>query len=540
MFGALWNTGFAPHGYCLLWQPELIWTHIASDVLIAGAYFSIPAALALLVRRRRDLVFGWAFWCFAAFILLCGLTHVMGIWTMFQPVYGLQALVKAMTAVASVATAVLIWPLLPKAIALPSTEKLRLANAELQAMVRQRDQALADLREEIKQRERAEAALLQAKKLEAVGQLTGGIAHDFNNLLQAIGGNLELIVRRPSAAERVVRWATSASEALNRGRMLTGQLLAFSRKQRLALAPLGVGDMLEDARDLIAKAVAPLVQVRVEPIDPDLAVIADPLQLELALLNLAFNARDAMPEGGVITITARPADPEALPGEVERGDYVALTVSDTGEGMAPEVVARATEPFFTTKGVGRGTGIGLSTVFGMVTQSGGAMRIRSNPGAGTEVVLYLRAAKGGVAREERNPSTVESDLAGASILLVDDDADARQSVAETLRDAGAIVREAEDGAAGLSILNIAVPDLLVIDYAMPGLTGADVILRLREQHPTLPAIVITGFADSARLDAIGGERTLVLKKPFSRDEILQAAHLLLSPPPDERAAHASY
>lgn len=528
MFSALWNEGYAPHGYCLLWQPGLVWTHVVSDLLIAAAYFSIPAALVMLVRQRRDLVFGWAFWCFAAFILLCGLTHVMGIWTLYQPVYGLEAVVKALTAGVSVATAILIWPLLPKAVALPSPAKLRLANSELEAMVRQRDAALADLRAEIRQRERAEAALLQAKKLEAVGQLTGGIAHDFNNLLQAIGGNLELIARRPSAADRVARWAESAGEALKRGRMLTAQLLAFSRKQRLALAPVGLAGLLGSSQDLIAKAVAPLVRVRIEPVDPEIAVIGDPLQLELALLNLAFNARDAMPDGGTIVIAVRPADPETLPGEVEEGDYVVITVTDDGEGMTPEVAARATEPFFTTKGLGRGTGIGLSTVFGMVTQSGGAMRIESQPGVGTTVSMFLRRVPEAAQPEgEAGTPPVEVDLSGRSVLLIDDDAAVRASIAEILREAGATVREAEDGKAGIAALGEAAPDLLIVDYAMPELTGADVVDRARAIMPDIRALIVTGFADSERIDAVAGANTRVLKKPFVRTELLAEAHTLI-------------
>ena len=227
LFAAFWSGNYAPHGYCLFWQPQLLWTHILADTLIALSYFSIPLALVALVRRRHDLGFGWIFWCFATFILACGLTHVLSIVTLFYPEYGVEALVKLVTAAASLATAVMLWLRLPTLVRIPSAERLKEANGELAAMVAERDAALAELQAAVTQREKVEAALLQAQKLEAVGQLTGGIAHDFNNLLQAIAGNLELIARKPDDADRVIRWTSSALDAVERGRQLTGQLLAF-------------------------------------------------------------------------------------------------------------------------------------------------------------------------------------------------------------------------------------------------------------------------------------------------------------------------
>ncbi len=528
LFAPFWNGSYAPHGYCLLWQPELVWTHVIADGLTAAAYFSIPLAIIALVRQRRDLVFGWAFWCFAIFILACGVTHLMSIWTLWQPVYGLQALVKVITAGASVATAALLWPLLPRAVALPSPDRLQAANAELATMIRERDTALEELRAQIAQRERVEAALLQSQKLEAVGQLTGGIAHDFNNLLQAVAGNLELIARKPDDSDRVVRWAGAALDAVERGRALSGQLLAFSRKQRLELAPVPVQELIGGMRELVARAVAPLSQVEIAPIDPLLRVEADPLQLELAILNLAFNARDAMGDGGTLRISAT-SERGVAPAGLPLGDWAAITVSDSGHGMTPDVLARATEPFFTTKEVGRGTGMGLAMVFGVVTQSGGTVHIESAPGEGTAVTLYLRQSTKarGRTRTPKDAEAVPVSLTGATIALVDDDAQVRATLADMLETAGATVEQAGDGASALEMVAARRPDVLIVDFAMPGMSGAEVVRRIREQDRTLPIVLVTGFAETAAIDSLDNGQLTILRKPFETRDLLRRVQSLL-------------
>jgi signal transduction histidine kinase len=522
LFGAFWNGAYAPHGYCLLWQPELIWTHVIADSVIALAYFSIPVALVTLVRRRRDLAFGWAFWLFALFILACGLTHVMAIVTLWKSLYGLEAVVKVITAIASIGTAALLWPLLPKAVALPSPARLQATNDELAALIAERDAALADLRHQIEQREQAEAALLQSQKLEAIGQLTGGIAHDFNNLLQAVAGNLELIQRSPTDTARVTRWTGAARDAVDRGRRLTAQLLAFSRKQRLILAPVALAELLDGVGELVEKALAPLAHVTVADVDPTLHVVADPLQLELAILNLCFNARDAMPEGGTVRIAAERRS-GIVHADLPAGDYVALTVADAGTGMTPEVRARALEPFFTTKEVGRGTGMGLSMVFGVMTQSGGTVTIDSEAGGGTVITLFLKVSDAVPAKDARRDDGVhaEIDLTGRTILLADDDGQVRPALADALRAAGATVVEAEDGTDCLARLEGVRPDLLVLDFAMPGMNGAEVARRSRETHGALPILLVTGFADSAKLDQMAGD-VAILHKPFTLTALLRA------------------
>jgi len=383
----------APHGYCLLWQPELIWTHVIADALIAGAYFSIPIAIIRFVTGRKDIEFSWIFWLFALFIVACGTTHLMSIWTLYNADYGWEAVIKIITAIASVGTAIVLWPLIPRALALPSPLQLKQANTELSIRIRERDDALDRLKREVSERERAEAALLQAQKMEAVGQLTGGIAHDFNNLLQAMSGTLELIRHQPGDAEKVRRWAERGMQAAERGSRLTGQLLAFSRVQKLDLRPVEVTPLIEEMLELFSRTLGTAVRIVTDLADENAVVSADKTQLELALLNLAINARDAMPEGGTLTIATK-SDPHCDPDAYPEG-CVEISVTDTGLGMPPDVVARAFEPFFTTKGVGKGTGLGLSMVYGVARQSGGEARIESSPGEGTTIHIRLRRAAAG-------------------------------------------------------------------------------------------------------------------------------------------------
>ncbi|AGH48272.1 integral membrane sensor hybrid histidine kinase [Sphingomonas sp. MM-1] len=532
LFRPFFDGSYAPHGYCLLWQPELIWTHVIADALIALAYFSIPLVLISFVRRRNDIVFGKVFWLFALFITACGLTHVMAIWTLWDSVYGLEAIVKVVTAGASVATAATLWPLLPKALALPSPAALRAANAELAATISERDAALARMREEMAQREQAEAALLQSRKLEALGMLSGGIAHDFNNLLQAVGGNLELIERRSTEPDRVQRWSRNAHKAVQHGKALTSQMLAFSRVQKLVMATVSVAAVLDNVSELLKGSIGPSNRLEIVPIDEDLAVATDKAQLELAILNLVINARDAMPKGGTIAISAegRTGDVHA---DLPVGDYVEISVRDNGVGMLPEVLERALEPFFTTKVVGEGAGLGLSMVFGVARQSGGTVQLDSTPGAGTTVSLILpRVPMRAVGQEEGNVAETVTEggrsLAGRSILLIDDDDGVRETLVEALSEAEAKVVSASSGDVGLQHLRRMRPDLLVVDFAMPGLSGAEVASLARATHAGLPVLIVTGHARTAEVDAIAGPRVTVLQKPFSADTLIRTANSMIA------------
>lgn len=364
------QTGLPPHGFCLLWDPGLVWTHVIADALIAMAYYSIPVVLWLFLRRRPDLEFGWVLGLFALFILACGTTHLISILVLWVPAYGIEALVKVITAGASIVTAIVLWPLLPKLVAVPSPSQLQ--------------SALDRLHEEVAERQRAEEMLRQSLKMQAVGQLTAGIAHDFNNLLTVINGNLERLKRGVDDEHKAARSIENALSASERAARLTGQLLAFARKQPLLIVPVDVNQAVCDLVPLIEQTTDGKMTIETDLWPASLDIAIDKNQFDGAILNLALNARDAMPAGGLLRITT------AL-----EGGSVAIFVKDQGVGMDSETISRAVEPFFTTKPVGSGTGLGLSQVFGFVVQSGGQVKIESEPGTGTSVKLSFPRRVGG-------------------------------------------------------------------------------------------------------------------------------------------------
>ncbi|MFL6764193.1 MAG: PAS domain S-box protein, partial [Sphingomicrobium sp.] len=308
----------------------------------------------------------------------------------------------------------------------------------------------------------AQEQLRQSQKMEALGQLTGGIAHDFNNLLTVVVGGLDIITKR-ALDPKLKRYAENALAAAERGARLTGQLLAFSRVQRLEVQPTYVAPLIHNMRPLLRNVLGPGIEKRFELDEALIPVMADPTQLEVAVLNLAINARDAMPGGGTLTFSSRPVR-IAGDAEVEDGDYIELCIADTGSGMPAEVLERAFEPFFTTKEVGKGTGLGLSMVYGMARQSGGAARIESTPGKGTAVKLLFRKADEAVAEaavRPEEPAAAVSAPAPMSILVIDDDPDVRGFIVEALEEQGYRVREASDGREGIAEVKRETPDLIV-------------------------------------------------------------------------------
>jgi signal transduction histidine kinase len=381
-------SGLAPHGFCLLWDPALIWTHVVADALIGLAYFSIPIAIGVLVTRRTDLQFRAVAWLFVAFILACGMTHFMSIWTLWNPDYGAEALLKLVTAAISVATAVMMWPLLPRILALPSPLQLETANADLRLRVAERDAALTALAAQTEERSRTEAMLRQAQKMDAVGQLTAGIAHDFNNLLTVVIGNVDRARRLAGPDGTMLPALENAMSGAQSAARLTDQLLAFARQQPLLPAIQDLNAVIGRIMVLFNSMVDRSITVEVG-LAPDLwPVRVDGSQAENAILNLLVNARDAMRHGGTLTIVSRN---QQGPG----GDRVVVEVSDTGKGMDAATRERIFEPFFTTKTLGRGSGLGLSQVYGFVTQSTGKVEIDSAPGQGTTIRIMLpRSAAG--------------------------------------------------------------------------------------------------------------------------------------------------
>ena len=405
--------------------------------------------------------------------------------------------------------------------------RLTQLNEHLEERICQRTQELTSannrLMEEIAQRELAQVALTQSQKMDSIGQLTGGIAHDFNNLLTVIGGSLELIQRRAEDA-RITMLADNAQEAANRAAKLTRQLLAFSRTDRLAVKPVDIDALLAGMNDLLARTIGPLFSVRLN-VGGGVWAMADPNQLELAVLNLVINARDAMPEGGElhIGVLKRVADREDL----EPGDYAVIFVRDTGSGISEGLIDKVFEPFFTTKPVGKGTGLGLSQVYGMARQSGGSACIHSIQGQGATVEIWLPASEPAAANDDRGPAPSAPPTAeGARIMVVDDDDGVRTLVVECLMGLGYKVLEAASGMEALERLSKERADLLIVDFAMPGLNGAEVIIQARAIAPDLPAILATGYADMNAVDAVV-ERDQVLQKPFQLDLLDHAVRTAL-------------
>jgi len=376
------------------------------------------------------------------------------------------------------------------------------------------------LEAEIAQREAAENQLRQAQKMEALGQLTGGIAHDFNNLLTTVIGNLELAQKRIRGEPRITRLLEAALKAAGRGATLVRDLLTFARRQPLHPSAVDVSALVGDVEKILKQTIGPNIRLAIRTA-PDLrAAWVDPNQLELALLNLALNARDAMPDGGGLQIACENLrTDDGAPRDLDPGDYVTVSVSDTGIGMSEATLARAFEPFFTTKEAGRGSGMGLSMVQGFATQSGGAVQIASFRGQGTTVTLWLPPAGGrSTACASVEPVEFVMRQRPARILVCDDDSDVCSLVGSVLRDLGHTVWEANNPNVALQILERQQPiDVLLVDYAMPEMNGRSVIDHARARQPGIKALLITGYPEALRTDE--NFEIPVLPKPFKPAEL---------------------
>ena len=371
---------------------------------------------------------------------------------------------------------------------------------------------------DISEQRSLESQLIQAQKMDAIGKLTGGMAHDFNNLLAAVIGGLSLIERRASLPENHLQVLAMTKRAAEQGSELVRQLLAFARRQRLQPDPVELSALREAVSNLLAHTLGGLVNVEWQVGKGVWTVFADRAQLELAVVNLIINARDAMPSGGTVTVTAENRDVQAdeLPG-VAAGEYVRISVADTGTGISPEHLEKVLEPFFTTKEVGKGSGLGLSMVYGFAKQSNGAFRLESELGSGTRAELWLPRAPEAVAGEIEQPADVPCHtLRPLNVLLVDDHAEVRSTTAALLEDCGHAVRQAENGAAALDLLKNRDCDfdILITDYAMPHLSGTDFLREARLLCPEIPALLITGYAE---IESIHDRppSVEVLLKPFT-------------------------
>lgn len=405
-------------------------------------------------------------------------------------------------------------------------EALALSKAALETRVEERTQ---ELREEMKRHQEAQTAVARLQRMEALGQLTGGVAHDFNNLLTVITGNLQLMSLDISDP-KLLKYLEEAERAAEMGARLNQRLMTFAKQRRLASAAINLNDQVIGVRELLRRSLGETISLTTDLADDLWTVHADPSEIENALVNLAINARDAMPGGGKLTVTTEnvalaKSDPRIVEG-LSHGDYVLLTVSDTGAGMSPEVLARAFEPFFTTKGQGKGTGLGLATIYGFVRQSGGLVTLVSEQGKGTTVNIYLpRLRTAATAGPSQLSTTALSRAAGETVLVVEDNAQVRRVTVERVLALGYRVVEAASGNEALALLESGKhADLVFSDVVMPGgISGFDLARIIRERWPNLPVLLTSGFAADVASDA-GAEADGhdILSKPYSQAALEKA------------------
>jgi PAS domain S-box-containing protein len=381
----------------------------------------------------------------------------------------------------------------------------------------QAQKALAQAREE----------LFQSQKMEAIGQLTGGIAHDFNNLLMAILGSLEMLKKRMPDDPALMPLLENAIQGGERGAALTQRMLAFSRRQELNMKPVDLGGLINGVMDFLQRSLGSAFRIETAIPASSAVVVTDAVQLETALLNLAVNARDAMPSGGTITIAAEEYATDGVADRLKPGRYIRLSVTDSGEGMDAKTLEQATTPFFTTKGVGKGTGLGLSMVQGLTEQSGGKLRVESVKGKGTTVSLFLPCGDGELVPEIEEPAAKPASLPSKplTVLAVDDDALVLMNTTMMLEDLGHTVIEAYSGPEALDMLrNNEQIDLVITDHSMPKMTGSELANEIRKHWPQLPVVLATGYAE---LPSGGDNRLPRLPKPFSQNQLQEVVASVL-------------
>jgi signal transduction histidine kinase/CheY-like chemotaxis protein len=529
----LFSSDFMPHGMCYLWDPGVLWLSVISDILIALAYYAIPVLLFRFARQRRDIPFKGIFVAFGLFILACGTTHVMGAVTVWHPLYRLEGIIKLITAVASIATFVMLLPMLPTLLTLPSPSALERVNRKLELEIEERRAAEGEVRrmnEELEERvarrteERRslEDQLIQSQKMEAVGRLAGGVAHDFNNLLTVILGYNDLLREQAGNDVEAAEYVQEIQRAAERASALTNQLLTFSRRQVAVLREIDLNQVVRQIDKLLRRIIGEDIELEIH-LDPELPhVKVDPSHMDQVIMNLAINSRDAMPEGGRLTIETRPVtltdeDPRRHIG-VLPGRYVMLAVRDTGVGMTAATRARVFEPFFTTKEKGKGTGLGLSIVYGIVKQNHGEILVYSEPGHGTVFKIYLPAieTQSDLTDLEAEPPKMEP--AQETVLVVEDEEQVRSLARTMLARAGYRVIEAPTGADALRLAaEFREPiHLLLTDVVMPGMNGVDLATQLTAARPSLRVLYMSGYTDNAIVKQSGLSADVpFLQKPFT-------------------------
>jgi signal transduction histidine kinase len=523
-----------PHGACLAWQPLLIWLNAVSNAMIAIAFFATAFVLGYYVwRRRREVMFRGVFWALAIFAAGAGVTYLLQIVTLWTPAYGIEAATKTVLALISTAVTAVMLLASPRLLTLPTRIQLQQAYAALEEETRQRRNAEAMVKR-FQELEANEAQIRQAQKMEAVGQLTGGIAHDFNNILTVITGTIEILGDAVKDRPHLSQITNLINAAASRGADLTRHLLAFARQQPLQPRNTDVNALIVDAARLLRPTLGEQIEIESMLSHDSAPALIDPSQLSTAILNLALNARDAMPNGGKLTLETRNVvlddDYASMNSEVKAGNYVMIAVSDTGAGIPGSLLEKVFEPFFTTKDVGKGSGLGLSMVYGFVKQSNGHIKIYSEEGHGTAVKLYLPQAEG-LAAPATEAVISHGEHGDESILIVEDDALVREYVVAQIGRLGYHTLAASNATEGLAIINSPERiDLLFTDVIIPGgMNGRQLATEAVKQRPGLKVLYTSGYTENAivhhgRLDA----GVLLLAKPYISSDLARMIRVALA------------
>jgi signal transduction histidine kinase len=572
-FQKLFVSDFMPHGHCYFWSPTIVWLQVISNSLIAIAYYSIPLTLLYFVRQRKDLVFPWMFVLFGTFIVLCGTTHILQIWTLWNGTYRMEGMVNLVTGIVSVVTAVLLVPLVPKALALPSPAQLeqrnrelnehivkrkraeralQLAHDEMEARVLQRTAELRvlndRLQEEIQERIRSEEAqqrlekqVQHAQRLESLGVLAGGIAHDFNNLLVAVLGNTELALMDLPQYSPVKQRLEDVRATAVRAADLTNQMLAYSGKGRFAVQPVAMNELIQEMSNLLTISISKSAVLRFNLAENLPSVVADPGQIRQVVMNLITNASEAIGDkSGIISLSTglHHADEHYLAqtylnDKLQPGYYLSLEVADTGFGMAPSVQEKIFDPFFTTKLTGRG--LGLAAILGIVRGHGGAIRVYSEQGKGTAFKILLPAGAEtvvpGIASE--NESLRDWKFSG-TVLVIDDEEAVRNVARRMLERVGFTVLTAVDGRAGLELFQRRADgiDAVLLDLTMPHMNGEETFRALRRIRTDVPVILTSGYSEQDTSAEFAGKGIAgFVQKPFRFEKLLELFHAALNRKP---------
>jgi signal transduction histidine kinase/ActR/RegA family two-component response regulator len=526
---------FMPHGMCYLWQPGVLGLHIVSDALITLAYFCISFALAYFVHKRKDLQFHWMFTCFAVFIVACGATHLLEIWVIWYPTYWLSGSIKALTALASLPTAILLLRLIPQALQLPSPSALRIANMDLEREVAVRKRAEADTRElnerleaRVAERTReledanrilrqAQFTVMQQERLRALGEMASGIAHDINNALTPAALYSRLLLEKEAnlsdeGRECLVDIHRSVQDVAH----TVARLREFYRQRepQLLAAPIQINRILEQVVELTRVRWCDMPQERGVVVDLEMLLEADPprilgveSEIRDALVNLILNAVDAMPTGGKLTLRSHgvaAARAERAGATLPPRTQVRVEVCDTGVGMSEETRRKCLEPFFTTKGE-RGTGLGLAMVYGMVQRHLAEIEIESEPGKGTTFSLIFAAAAAMPAADQ--DAAARRPAQSLRILWVDDDARTGKALQKVLEMDGHQVTAADGGQAGIDTFIAAAErgepfTVVLADIGMPYVDGRKVAAAIKAASPQTPIVLVTGWGQTMRADDV--------------------------------------